>query len=163
MGATIHLATTDPEATTAVGAALALFLRPGDVISLTGDLGAGKTTFVQGAARGLGVEEAVLSPTFTLVREYQGSVPVYHLDVYRLDRIQDVIDLGFEEILDQGGIVFIEWGDAVEALLPESSLQVELTMLDEDPNARRLAVSGRGRVWAERWEGVESAVDPWLA
>jgi tRNA A37 threonylcarbamoyladenosine biosynthesis protein TsaE len=59
--------------------------------------------------------------------------------------------------------VFIEWGDAVEALLPESYLQVELTMLDEDPNARRLAVSGRGRVWAERWEGVESAIDPWLA
>jgi tRNA threonylcarbamoyladenosine biosynthesis protein TsaE len=163
MGATIDLATTDPKATTAVGAALARFLRPGDVVSLTGDLGAGKTTFVQGAARGLGVEEAVLSPTFTLVREYQGSVPVYHLDVYRLDRIQDVIDLGFEEILDQGGIVFIEWGDAVEALLPESYLQVELTMLDEDPNARRLAVSGRGRVWAERWEGVESAIDPWLA
>jgi tRNA threonylcarbamoyladenosine biosynthesis protein TsaE len=163
MGATIDLATTDPEATTAVGAALAHLLRPGDVVSLTGDLGAGKTTFVQGAARGLGVDEAVLSPTFTLIREYRGSVPVYHLDVYRLDRIQDVIDLGFEEILDQGGIVFIEWGDAVEALLPESYLQVELTMLDEDQNARRLAVSGRGRVWAERWEGVESAVDPWLA
>jgi tRNA threonylcarbamoyladenosine biosynthesis protein TsaE len=162
MGATIDLATTDPKATTAVGAALASFLRPGDVVSLTGDLGAGKTTFVQGAARRLGVIEAVLSPTFTLVREYRGAVPVYHLDVYRLDRIQDVIDLGFEEILDQGGVVFVEWGDAVEPLLPENYIQVELTMLDEDANARRVAVSGRGRMWAERWEGVESALDPWL-
>jgi tRNA threonylcarbamoyladenosine biosynthesis protein TsaE len=163
MGATIDLVTDGPQATTAVGAALAPILRPGDVVSLTGDLGAGKTTLVQGAARGLGVEEAVLSPTFTLVREYRGSVPVYHLDVYRLDRIQDVIDLGFEEIIDRGGVVFIEWGDAIEALLPDSHLQVELTLFDGDDNGRRLAITGRGRRWAERWEGLESVLDPWHA
>jgi tRNA threonylcarbamoyladenosine biosynthesis protein TsaE len=163
MGATIDLDTDGPQATTAVGAALAPILRPGDVVSLTGDLGAGKTTLVQGAARGLGVEEAVLSPTFTLVREYRGSVPVYHLDVYRLDRIQDVIDLGFEEIIDRGGVVFIEWGDAIEALLPDSHLQVELTLFDGDDNGRRLAITGRGRRWAERWEGLESVLDPWHA
>jgi tRNA threonylcarbamoyladenosine biosynthesis protein TsaE len=163
MGATIDLVTEDPEATTAVGAALAPFLRPGDVVSLTGDLGAGKTTLVRGAARGLGVEEPVLSPTFTLVREYRGSSPVYHLDVYRLDRVQDVIDLGFEEILDQGGVVFIEWGDAIEALLPETNLQVELTMADEPVTRRQLVLTGRGPTWAERWEGIESALDPWHA
>src|SRR4029450_1956661 len=128
MGATIDLATTDPEATMAVGAALAPFLRPGDVVSLTGDLGAGKTTFVQGVARSLGVQEAVLSPTFTLVRESQGFVPIYHLGVYRLDRIQDVIDLGFEELLDQGGIVFIEWGDAGGGPPAVGFLDVERTM-----------------------------------
>jgi tRNA threonylcarbamoyladenosine biosynthesis protein TsaE len=161
MGATIDLVTEDASGTTAVGAALAPLLRPSDVVSLTGDLGAGKTTFVQGAARALGVQEAVLSPTFTLVRAYRGSVPIYHLDVYRLDRIQDVIDLGFEEILDGGGIVFIEWGDAVGALLPESHLQIELTLLEDDVNRRRLAVAGSGRPWAERWEVVESALDPW--
>jgi tRNA threonylcarbamoyladenosine biosynthesis protein TsaE len=163
MGATIDLVTDGPQATTAVGAALAPLLRPGDVVSLTGDLGAGKTTLVQGAARGLGVEEAVLSPTFTLVREYRGSVPVYHLDVYRLDRIQDVIDLGFEEIIDRGGVVFIEWGDAIEALLPDSHLQVELTLFDGDETGRRLAITGTGRRWAERWEGLESVLDPWHA
>jgi tRNA threonylcarbamoyladenosine biosynthesis protein TsaE len=163
MGSRIDLVTDDPEATTAAGAALAPFLRPGDVVSLTGDLGAGKTTLVQGAAGGLGVEEPVLSPTFTLVREYRGSYPVYHLDVYRLDRVQDVIDLGFEEILDLGGVVFIEWGDAIEALLPETHLQIELTMADDRANRRRLVVSGHGRAWAERWEGVESALDPWHA
>jgi tRNA threonylcarbamoyladenosine biosynthesis protein TsaE len=160
MGATIELATEDPEATVSVGKALAPLLRPGDVVSLTGDLGAGKTTLVQGAARGLGVEEAVLSPTFTLIREYRGSMPIYHLDVYRLDRIQDVLDLGFEELLDQGGIVFIEWGDAIEALLPDSGLRIELTIGEAD-TGRRLTVSGSGRSWAERWERVESALLPW--
>lgn len=163
MGATIDLVTDRPGATTAVGAALAPFLRKGDVVSLTGDLGAGKTTLVQGVARGLGVQEAVLSPTFTLVRQYEGTMPVYHLDVYRLDRIQDVLDLGFEEIIDQGGVVFIEWGDAIEALLPETHLQIELMLMDGDDSGRRLAVTGRGRTWAERWEGLESALDPWHA
>jgi tRNA threonylcarbamoyladenosine biosynthesis protein TsaE len=163
MGATIDLATGDPEATTAVGGALAPFLRPGDVVSLTGDLGAGKTTLVQGTARALGVEEAVLSPTFTLVREYRGAMPVYHLDVYRLDRIQDVLDLGFEEILDRGGIVFIEWGDAIEVLLPPTHLQIELKLLDGDDFGRRLVVTGRGRSWAERWEGLETALQRWFA
>jgi tRNA threonylcarbamoyladenosine biosynthesis protein TsaE len=161
MGASIDLVTDDSQATTAVGTALAQILRPGDIVSLTGDLGAGKTTLVQGAARGLGVEEPVLSPTFTLVREYQGSVGVYHLDVYRLDRIQDVIDLGFEEIIDRGGVVFIEWGDAIDALLPEAHLQIELTLSGSEESVRRLTVTGRGRSWAERWEGVESVLDRW--
>ena len=96
MTATIDIVTRTPDETRTVGAGLAELLVPGDVISLTGDLGAGKTTFVQGAARGLGVGEPVLSPTFVLVREYRGEVPVYHLDVYRLDRLQD-----FVRFLDQ--------------------------------------------------------------
>src|SRR3954465_9577478 len=94
-----------------LGAAVAGLLSGGDVVVLTGDLGAGKTTFVQGAAAALGVTEPVVSPTFTLVREYRGSRPIHHVDVYRLDRIQDVIDLGVEELLDPEGVTFIEWGD----------------------------------------------------
>src|SRR5439155_26235436 len=104
--------------TRAVGEAMAGVLGSGDVISLTGDLGAGKTTLVQGVARGLGVTQPVLSPTFTLVREYRGIAPIYHLDVYRLARLQEVMDLGFEEIIDRGAIVLIEWGEAIGALLP---------------------------------------------
>jgi tRNA threonylcarbamoyladenosine biosynthesis protein TsaE len=131
------------------------------VVSLTGDLGAGKTALVQGAARGLGVEDPVASPTFVLVREYRGGqIPVYHLDVYRLDRLQDVIDLGFEDLLDPEGVVFVEWGSAIDALLPESVLEVELTMPGEGDD-RRLSVMARGRAWAERWERLESILAAW--
>ena len=162
MGPTLELLTASPEETRAVGGAIAPALRAGDVVSLTGDLGAGKTTFVQGVAEALGVAERVVSPTFTLVREYQGTFPVYHFDVYRLDHLQDVLDLGFEEILDLGGLVFIEWGDAIEALLPEAYLQIELTIPGED-SQRRVDISARGLPWARRWDGLVEAVDPWKA
>jgi tRNA threonylcarbamoyladenosine biosynthesis protein TsaE len=162
MGPTLELQTTSPEETRAVGEAIAPALRPGDVVSLTGDLGAGKTTFIQGVAGALGVSDRVVSPTFTLVRQYEGTLPVYHFDVYRLDHLQDVLDLGFEEILDLGGIVFIEWGDAIEALLPEAYLQIELTIPGEE-SRRRLEIGTRGMAWARRWDRVMDAVAPWKA
>ena len=162
MGSTLDLATSGPEETQAVGEAIAAVLGSGDVISLTGDLGAGKTTLVQGAARGLGVDEPVLSPTFTLVREYRGTGTVYHLDVYRLDRLQEVLELGFEEMLDQGGVVFIEWGDAIEALLPDSYLQIEITIPDSG-DGRRLGLSWQGQSWLSRWERLAEIVEPWQA
>jgi tRNA threonylcarbamoyladenosine biosynthesis protein TsaE len=141
---------------------LAGLLRPDDVVSLTGDLGAGKTTLVQGAARGLGVTDPVLSPTFTLVREYRGSLPIYHLDVYRLDRIQDVVDLGFDELVDREGVVFVEWGDAIDALLPPEHLQVELT-IPENGTGRSLLVTWTGASWAARAEGLAAVLAPWGA
>lgn len=161
MAGSIDLVTGTAEDTRAVGAALAELLVPGDVISLSGDLGAGKTTFVQGAARGLGVEDPVASPTFVLVREYRGDLPVYHLDVYRLDRLQEVIDLGFEDLLDPSGVMFIEWGDAIDALLPDEHLRVELRSGEDD--ARRLSFSARGPRWAGRWERLEGILGDWGA
>ena len=143
-----------------MGRALSKTLQPGDVVSLTGDLGAGKTTFVQGMARGLGVEEPVVSPTFTLVREYRGTMPIYHLDVYRLDRIQDVLDLGFEEMIGPEALVFIEWGDAIETILPESYLQVELSIPPAGDD-RRLLLSGRGASWAARWTRLVEQTREW--
>ncbi len=142
-----------------VGAALADLLVPGDVVSLTGDLGAGKTAFVQGAARALGVTDPVISPTFVLVREYRGDVPIRHVDVYRLERFQEALDLGFEDLVDAGVVAFIEWGDAVEALLPDSHVRVELRAGEDDH--RTIGVSGRGPGWAPRWERVEAALAPW--
>ena len=162
MARTLQLTTASPDETRAVGEAVAATLGAGDVVSLTGDLGAGKTTFVQGVARTLGVTDRVVSPTFTLVRQYEGTLPVYHFDVYRLDHLQDVLDLGFEEILDLGGIVFIEWGDAIEALLHEAYLQIELTIPGEE-SRRRLEIGARGMAWARRWDRVMDAVAPWKA
>jgi tRNA threonylcarbamoyladenosine biosynthesis protein TsaE len=157
----LELVTASPEDTRAVGGAVAALLRPGDVVSLTGDLGAGKTTFVQGAARALGVQDPVLSPTFTLVREYRGRLPIYHLDIYRLDRIQDVLDLGFEELVDRRAIVFVEWGDAIDALLPPEHLQVELT-LPTDGQERRLMVTWYGRSWAARIDPLALTLERWM-
>ena len=115
----LRLATASAQQTGALAEAISVVLAPGDVVSLTGDLGAGKTAFVQGAARGLGIEGPVTSPTFMLIREYEGKYPLFHMDVYRLGNLAEVSDIGFEEVLDRGGVVFIEWGDAIEALLPE--------------------------------------------
>jgi tRNA threonylcarbamoyladenosine biosynthesis protein TsaE len=148
-----------PEDTMAVGEAVASLLWEGDAIALTGELGAGKTTFVRGAARALGFDGAVASPTFTLVREYQGRVRIYHVDVYRLDRVQDVLDLGLEEMVAQGGVLLVEWGDAVEGLLPDDHLLAEITLAGDD--ARRIVVTGMGPSWAIRWERLERLTEPW--
>jgi tRNA threonylcarbamoyladenosine biosynthesis protein TsaE len=160
MGGAIEVTTSSPEETRALGTAIAPLLAPGDVVSLTGDLGAGKTTLVQGLARGLGVDQPVLSPTFTLVRQYEGAHRVYHLDIYRLERVQDVFDLGFDELLDGRGVVLVEWGDAIDTLLPEDVLEIELSIEDDD-DRRRVSMAGRGGAWARRWEGLRSAVASW--
>ncbi len=161
MHLTLHAA--GPEDTRAVGEALASFLQPGDAAALTGELGAGKTTLVQGIARGLGVKTPVLSPTFTLVREYRdGRLPVYHVDVYRLERVQEVIDLGLEDAEEDGGVLLVEWGDVVQGLLPQSYLLIELTS-DPETEVRRLVLTQVGPGWAARWERLEGALEEWMA
>jgi len=119
------LETRTADDTRAAGAALAPFLRPRDVVVLTGELGAGKTTFVQGVAAGLGATEHVASPTFMLVREYvSGRVPLAHVDLYRLDREQDVIDLALDELEDGERVLLVEWGDPVAELLADDRLRI---------------------------------------
>jgi tRNA threonylcarbamoyladenosine biosynthesis protein TsaE len=143
-----------------VGEAIASLIREGDAVALTGELGAGKTTFVRGAARALGFDGAVASPTFTLVREYQGRVRIYHVDVYRLERVQDVLDLGLDEMEAEGGVLLVEWGDAVEGFLPDDHLLAEITLVSEG-DARRIVVTGVGQSWATRWERLERLTEPW--
>jgi tRNA threonylcarbamoyladenosine biosynthesis protein TsaE len=155
-----HIRTETAEDTRAVGRALAPLLRPADALALTGELGAGKTTFVQGVAVGLGFEGHVVSPTFTLVREYQGRVRIHHVDVYRLERVQDVLDLGLDEATAEGGVLLVEWGDAVEGLLPAEHLVVTLTT-GADGEARAIAFEGVGASWRARWEQLEAALEPW--
>jgi tRNA threonylcarbamoyladenosine biosynthesis protein TsaE len=131
------------------------------VVVLTGDLGAGKTVLAQGIASGLGVSEPVVSPTFTIVREYEGDVPLQHLDVYRLDHLQEVIDLGLDELLDGHAVTVVEWGEAVSALLPADRLEVSLMLLppeEADDDTRVVELHGVGPTWAARADVLTAAV-----
>jgi tRNA threonylcarbamoyladenosine biosynthesis protein TsaE len=159
LGRRIRCRSSSPEETQAIAAAIATSLRPGDVIALSGDLGAGKTCFVQGAAGALGVRERVTSPTYVLVRGYEGSFPILHLDVYRLGNLQELTDLGYEELLDPSGIVFIEWGDAVGPLLPDELLEVVIRAEDED--VRAIDVHARGPAWNRRLAGMSADLTAW--
>jgi tRNA threonylcarbamoyladenosine biosynthesis protein TsaE len=130
--------TASAAATRAVGAAIASCLVPGDVVVLAGDLGSGKTTIAQGIAAALGVTDPVVSPTFAIVREYEGRVPVAHVDVYRLDRVQELHDLGLEEIFDGTRVVLVEWGDLVAPMLPGDRVVVRMRPDDDDDDDVRV-------------------------
>ncbi len=160
----IEVRTSTPEETRELGEAIAALLRPRDTVILTGELGAGKTTFAQGVARGLGIEEIISSPTFTLVKEYTGILDLAHVDVYRLDRIQDVVDLGLEELGNGEAVLLVEWGDTVEELLSEERLRVEITTgPGPEDEVRTIAVAAVGQGWADRFAELEAALMPWAA
>ena len=148
----------DEATTRAIGAALAGVLGPGDVVGLNGDLGAGKTRLVQGAADALGAEGPVLSPTFMLVREYDGDPPVHHVDAYRLSGPLELEDLGLEDVLSADAVVFVEWADRVAAALPESWLELVLSFDDEDD--REIEVHPHGEAWTARRGRLAAALDP---
>lgn len=112
---------------------LALLLKAGDVITLEGDLGAGKTTFTKGLAQGLGIKRTVSSPTFTIVKEYSGELPLYHMDVYRLENSDE--DIGFDEYFHGNGITVIEWAQFIEDYLPKNLLNINITYVDENTRA----------------------------
>jgi tRNA threonylcarbamoyladenosine biosynthesis protein TsaE len=118
-----------PDETRAWGRALGRMLQPGDVIALSGDLGAGKTTLTQGIATGMGIRDEVTSPTFTLLHEYRGAVPLFHLDPYRLERSEDLYDLGFEEYLERGGVTVIEWAERLEGQLPPERMTLVIEVV----------------------------------
>ena len=126
-----------------LGARLAAFLNPGDVLALIGDLGTGKTRWVQGVCQGLGVIDPVISPTFTLVNEYQGRCPVYHIDLYRLANSAEIVTLGLEDYLYGPGVSLIEWADRAKNFLPADYLTVELYHLEE--TKRRVVLRPQGQ------------------
>jgi tRNA threonylcarbamoyladenosine biosynthesis protein TsaE len=140
----------DAAATRALAGRLAPLLRPGDVILVEGDLGAGKTTFTQGLARALGVDETVTSPTFVLMNIYRTSAgfDLVHVDVYRLDRLSEVVDLALPELLEDGAVVVVEWGERAAAALPGGHLQVRIEAGEDDERIIRL--DGHGPEWAGR-------------
>jgi tRNA threonylcarbamoyladenosine biosynthesis protein TsaE len=137
-----------------------ILLRPGDLVVLAGELGAGKTVFAQGVARGLGVTERVVSPSFTIVREYEGRVPFAHIDVYRIDRLQELHDLGFDELLDDR-VTLVEWGDAAGPLLPADRLEVRLVPAGDEE--REISVSAYGESWQIRSRRLDEVLAPFVA
>jgi tRNA threonylcarbamoyladenosine biosynthesis protein TsaE len=134
----VSLVSRSPEDTVQIGRHLGTLLRPGSVVALYGDLGAGKTVLVKGIADGLGLKATIHSPTFTLIHEHPGPVPLYHVDLYRIDEA-DVDSLGLDEYLESEGVVVIEWAEKIKALLPTDRLDIELRFVDE--SSREIIVS----------------------
>ena len=123
---------------------------PNMIICLDGELGAGKTIFTKGIAQALGIKENVTSPTFTIIKEYEGELPLYHMDVYRLDGVTDGI--GIEEYFTKGGIVVIEWADTIKDILPKERLDIKIKVVDE--NDRLFIIEPHGKKYEELCEVV---------
>lgn len=132
--------TLSEEETKELASTLASFLKPNDVITLEGDLGAGKTTFTKGLALGLGVKRMVTSPTFVIVKEYEGTMPLYHMDVYRLENMEE--DIGFKEYFNGEGVSVVEWSKFIEDYLPATRLNIRITFLTE--NSRQIELDPVG-------------------
>ncbi len=153
----LSLRATSLDATHAVAGAVARVSRPGDVILLAGEMGAGKTAFAQGFGRALGVTEPITSPTFTLVHSYDTEGPtLHHADLYRLDQLAEVADLALGELAEFDGIVLVEWGDVVESSFGEHLL-VRLDLVDGDLASRRITIVPSGAGWARRWAALGTA------
>ena len=159
----MHVRTRSVEATRQVAAALEPILQPGDVILLSGDLGAGKTAFVQGLAAALGVTEQVTSPTFTLAASYEGRLRLHHLDVYRLDNLAEVLDLDLPELLEDHATICIEWGEVVVQELPRDFLRIRIQLghLEDIDDARVLEIEPIGPSWVSRKQKLEDAWKDW--
>ena len=134
--------TNSPAETEAVGVALGRVLQPGAVIAYRGDLGAGKTAFTRGLARGLGISGQVTSPTFTIVNEYEGGrLPLFHFDMYRLSSSDELFDIGWEDYLARGGVCAVEWSEIVDDALDGGCVRVDIRRGDED-SVRNITVTG---------------------
>ena len=129
-----------PEETVALGEAIGAKLRPGDIIALQGTLAAGKTTITKGIARALGVADTITSPTFCLISEYEGALPLYHMDVYRLDGAEDFVNLGVDDMLYGNGVSIIEWSEKIMEELPKRTIVIRLEAGADGSNERTITI-----------------------
>jgi tRNA threonylcarbamoyladenosine biosynthesis protein TsaE len=158
---TLAARTDSVDATRDLGAVLAGLVEAGDLVLLAGELGAGKTAFTQGFGRGLGIEDRITSPTFTLAREYEGGrLLLHHLDVYRLEQLEEILDIGLPELLDDGGVTLVEWGDVVAPGLPQDYLEIRLAFGDGDDD-RLVTVRPTGSRWQARQRVLGDVIRPW--
>lgn len=137
----IEYITRSPEDTEKIAESLASLLSAGDVLTLEGELGTGKTTFTKGLAKGLGIKRNINSPTFTIVKQYKGRVPLYHMDVYRLENSDE--DIGFSEYFYGDGVSVVEWAKFIEDFLPEERLEITIFHLDEETRKLELKAYGK--------------------
>jgi tRNA threonylcarbamoyladenosine biosynthesis protein TsaE len=133
------------EETVELGQRLGKLLQKGDNVCLIGGLGTGKTAFAGGIAKALGILEYITSPTFTIINEYKGRLPLYHLDVYRIGNVGEVLDTGYDEYIDGNGITVIEWADLIREILPENRIEITIEKdSDNDAQSRLITMSFQG-------------------
>src|SRR5690625_1396991 len=140
-----QIKTESSEETLGLAKKLGQHLEAGNVITLEGQLGTGKTVFAKGIARGLGIEDQITSPTFTMIKEYEGEIPLYHMDVYRLEHSEE--DLGFPEYFYGNGVTIVEWAQFIADYLPEERLQVKINYIDE--NMRLISFTPLGKAYEQ--------------
>ena len=153
----LRATTHDALETHALGQRLGAILRAGDVVVLDGELGVGKTVLAKGIAVALGITEPVVSPTFTVVREYDAPTPLVHVDVYRLDHVQELHDLGFDDLVGEEAVTVVEWGDRVSTALPGDRLRVLLEPGEGDDD-RVVSVDAAGITWGDRRDALAVAL-----
>lgn len=153
----------NPLDTERIAQCIAALVRSGDLITLVGEMGAGKTFFAQCFGRALGVTEPITSPTFNLLHTYGGGrLPMHHADLYRIERTGEIADLGITELLDAGGVALVEWGDVAGNALG-SGLSIHLQMSETlSIDARRIDIGWIGLSWETRWEKLRSSVSEWV-
>jgi tRNA threonylcarbamoyladenosine biosynthesis protein TsaE len=155
---TVSVTTESSAATEKLARLVSAHVKGGDVVLLAGDLGAGKTVFARGLAHGLGVDEPVVSPTFTLAREYRGRVRVVHADIYRLDHVRELADLGFDDA-DDDTVTVVEWGDVVSGAFGVDRLEVRLDFVAGREDARHITIAAVGPEWSARGLALCAAVE----
>ena len=148
----LQFKTKNAEETEQLGLKIGKLLRGGELIAMTGDLGAGKTTLSKALARGLEIDDYITSPTFTIVNEYSGRVKLFHFDVYRIADIEEMYDLGYEEYFYSDGVCIVEWSNLISEILPENRINLDITYLDE--NKREITISGTGEKFDSLVKGL---------
>ena len=150
----LKLNTESVEETLQIGEQLGKLLDKGNIVCLSGDLGAGKTSFAQGIAKGLGVKDYVTSPTYTIINEYEGRLPLYRFDVYRLNDVEEMHELGYEEYFFSDGVVVLEWADMVRDIIPGERLWITILNTKGD-NSREIIIEPTGGVYDNIVKGME--------
>lgn len=155
----LKLITGSAEETSKIGEQLGRLLNKGNIVCLSGDLGAGKTAFTKGIAKGMGVEGYVTSPTYTIINEYEGRLPLFHFDVYRLNDVEEMHELGYEEYFFGDGVVVIEWADIVRDIIPGERLWITILNTKGD-NSREIIIEPTGEAYDNIVKGMERNENP---